>query len=81
MNPDDRQRLVHTPRLDAWRAELRIALEPRGAKTELAQFMAGERGMPVHNWRVRIHKMLRDKEAMNAEDVLAISAWMASRPA
>jgi hypothetical protein len=77
--PATRQRLVSTPRLDAWRDDLRLALEPRGAKTELARFMAGERGMPAHNWRVRITRMLRENEVMNAEDVLAITAWMESR--
>lgn len=74
-----RQRLVSTPRLDAWRDELRHTLEPRGAKTELAGFMSKERGMPVHNWRVRITRMLRENEVMNAEDVLAITAWMNTR--
>ncbi len=76
---EPRQRLVSTPRFDAWRAELCIALAPRGAKTDLARFMAGERGMPVHNWRSRITRMLRDGEVINAEDLLAISAWMKSR--
>ena len=74
-----RQRLVSTPRLDAWRDQLRLALKPRGARTELAHFMAEERGMPFQNWRVRITRMLRENEVMNAEDVLAITAWMDTR--
>lgn len=76
-----RQRLAHTPRLDAWRESLRAATEGRGAKTELARLMAAERDQPVQTWQNRINRILKSEVIPNAEDVLAITAWLASRTA
>lgn len=74
-----RQRLAHTPYLDAWRESLRSATDGRGLKTELARFMAAARDQPVDTWKVNIPKILRGGSIPNGEDVLAISAWLQSR--
>jgi hypothetical protein len=76
-----RERLAHTPRLDAWRESLRAATDGPGEKTELARHMATERGQPVHAWQVRVNRILKSEVLPNAEDVLAISEWLASRTA
>lgn len=79
--PTPRKRLAHTPRLDAWRESLRAATDGRGLKTELAAWMAAERGQPLHTWKVNIGKILRRGTIPNGEDLLAISAWIASKEA
>ncbi|MES2923152.1 MAG: hypothetical protein V4819_16470 [Verrucomicrobiota bacterium] len=76
-----RVRLAHTPRLDAWRESLRTATDGPGVKAELARFMAAERDQPVHAWQVRINRILKSEVTPNAEDVLAITGWLASRTA
>lgn len=70
---------THTPLLDAWRDSLRRALDGRGLKTELAAHMAKHRDQPLHTWRVNIGKILREERSPGAEDLLAITAWMASK--
>jgi len=80
MKPPPRQRLIHTPRLDAWRERLRSALEPHGAKTDLASHMARERGQQIQTWKVNISRVLHHDHNLNSEDLLAISAWLESRP-
>lgn len=70
-----------TPFLDAWRESLRAATDGRGLKTELARFMAAHRHQPLHTWRVNIGRFLRAAQAPGAEDLLAISHWIASRTA
>ena len=74
-----RQRLATTPYLDAWRTSLRRATDGPGLKTELARFMAAARDQPLHTWKVNIPKILREDSIPNGEDVLAISAWIASK--
>lgn len=77
----NRVRLIHTPRLDAWRESLRAATDGRGEKTELARFMAEERSQPVQTWQNRINRILKSEVTPNAEDVLTISEWLATRTA
>ena len=76
-----RQRLAHTPYLDAWRESLRAATDGPGLKTDLARFMAAHKDQPLHTWRVNIGRILRADQAPGAEDLLAISAWIAARKA
>ena len=68
-----------TPLLDAWRESLRAATDGRGLKTELAAHMAAHRDLPLHTWRVNIGRILRGERSPGAEDLLAISAWMATK--
>lgn len=73
-------RLTHTPRYHAWRDRLVAALGTPGAPTELATFMAGERGQSLAVWRVNISRILADpSRVINAEDLLAITAWLDAR--
>lgn len=81
MTAAPRIRLSHTPFLNAWRESLRAAMDGRGVKTELARFMATHREQPLHTWQVRINRILKAELIPNAEDVLAISHWLASRKA
>lgn len=76
---EPRQQLAQTPRYNAWKEELRAAVSKRGAKTELARFMAAERKQPVQSWQIRISKLLNTGLMPNGEDLLAITAWMKSR--
>ena len=73
------QRLAATPFLDAWREELRTALNGRGLKTELARSMAAARHQSLAEWQNRLSRILRGDTRPHAEDVLAISHWLASR--
>jgi hypothetical protein len=77
--PSPKNRLVHTPRYDAWVALLRIHLSKRGRKAELARHMAAERGQTFETWTVKVNRILGG-QIINAEDLLAISAWIAGRP-
>ena len=74
-----RQRLTHTPYLDAWRETLRSATDGPGQKTELARFMAASRSQELQTWKVGIRRILDGKTIPNGEDVLAISAWIHSQ--
>ncbi len=71
-----RQRLQHTPFFDTWRERLRTATEPRGAKTDLATYMARQYDTPIHRWQVDIARILRGEIVINAEHVIAITKWM-----
>lgn len=66
-----RQRLVETPRYDAWVERLRIVFKARGAKSELARFMATARGQSLAVWRVNMARILAG-QMTNAEDLLAL---------
>lgn len=70
-----------TPFLDAWRADLRTALAPRGQKTELARYLADRHAQSLHVWRVNLARLLRAGQNPGAEDLLAINHWLASRTA
>jgi len=69
-----------TPRFDAWRERLRQALSSRGKKSDLARFMAEERGQSVHACRVWISSILREERSLHAETLLTISEWMDAQP-
>lgn len=77
----NRTRLAETPYLDAWREELRQAVDGHGKRTELAHHLAKQRDQPVHTWKMGLTRILNGSTVPNGETVLAISAWMKSRSA
>ena len=73
------RRVTHKPRFEAWLAQLSATLEPEGAKTELAAFMAKERRQKLSTWRVNISRIIAKSTVINAEDFLTIQAWLDGR--
>lgn len=73
------RRIIHKPRYEAWLANLSTILEPDGAKSELAAFMAKERAQKLSTWRVNISRILSKGTVINAEDFLTIQAWLDGR--
>ena len=65
-----------TPFFDAWRDTLRQATAKRGRKTALATHMAAIRRQSVPVWRTSISRILRGGTLLNAEDLLAMDAWI-----
>ncbi len=74
-------RPYHTPLFDVWRERLRQATDGYGIKSELAAHMAALRNQPVQTWTVNISRILHKTRAPDAENLLAITAWMESREA
>ena len=70
------RRLSATPHLDAWRAAFLAATAARGSKTALARHMAAITGQSVHLWKGSIAKLARPGSMINAEYLLAITAWL-----
>jgi hypothetical protein len=71
-------RLTNTPHYNRWLARLRHHLDAHGRKTALARHMAEERHQPLTTWRVRVSRIANGGQLINAEDLLAITAWMES---
>lgn len=68
-----------TPRLDAWMEQLRPHLAPRGAKSELARFLAEGDPDKVAGWNVTIQKILNRATIAGGEFVLAAQDWMQAK--
>lgn len=74
-----KQRIGHTPYLDAWRVHLAAAVEGHGLKADLARFleMQGRRGFQACSNLVS--QVLAGRVVPNAEDFLVMDHWLASR--
>ena len=68
-----------TPRTDALLAELKVLLEPRGRKADLARFLGGSNEQKnVSRWQDKIYRYLSGSEHPNGETSLAINEWIGS---
>jgi len=76
-----KQRLPHTPFLDAWRADLAAATAQRGLKAELARHLSASRGTSTQVAQNLVHRITSGRILPNGEDVLEISHWITSRTA
>jgi hypothetical protein len=68
-----------TPRFDKWIKSVERKLTPRGAKADLARYLAEHYGRPARSWESNLAQIIARNLLPNAEIVLAIDAWMARR--
>ncbi len=66
----------HTPHYDAWLEKLRARLEPRGAKAELARFIATHAGASEQGTKSKITGYLARRTLANGQFVCAANAWL-----
>ena len=71
--------MSETPFLDGWKADLASALSPRGARSELARWLAQQTGSTVARWKVEIARTLNSAHVPGGEFVLAVNQWRAHR--
>jgi hypothetical protein len=76
-----RQRLEHTPYLDAWRVRLAAALDGHGIKSDLARFLASQGRRGLASSANLVSQVLAGRMVPNAEDFLAMDHWLALRTA
>lgn len=67
------------PFTEAWRAELRPFLEERGAKADLARWLAARLGGTVETRQVQIARVLNADVSPDLEFALACNAWTAGK--
>lgn len=72
-------RPTHTPFLDAWLEDLRLALDERGARADLARFLATHLQLAPQTASNRVSITLGGHTHPSGETVLAINAWIATR--
>lgn len=68
-----------TPLLDAWVEQLRAELKPRGARTDLARFIAAATGGEIATWKSAVPRFLRRATSPSAEVLLLIEKWRNAR--
>lgn len=74
-----RQRLTHTPFMDGWRDRLAETLATRGARTDLARFLASHYGQGIQVGKNLVARIQKEDFIPNAETALAVSHWIALR--
>jgi len=57
----------------------RVLDADRGARTELAEWLAGKYGSTVSRWKVQLAKILNGPQIPDGEFVLAVDAWKSAR--
>ena len=70
-----------TPKFDRWLVATERQLARHGAKAELARFLAKSYGRPARSWESNLAKIMGGNLLPNAEILLAITDWVARRPA
>ena len=74
-----KRQLTHTPYLDGWRITLDLAVSERGAKAELARFLESQGRRTFQACQNLVSQVLAAKIVPNAEDLLAMDAWIRSQ--
>jgi len=65
-----------TPCFDKWIKSVERKLAPRGAKADLARYLAEKYGRPARSWESNLAKVIARTLLPNAEILLAIDAWL-----
>ncbi len=65
-----------TPLIDQWKRDLASALDERGARTALAQWLTKKYGSTEARWKVQIAKILNGPQVPDGEFVLAVEAFL-----
>ena len=76
-----KKRMENTPFLDVWRERLRGATDGFGAKADLARFLESQGRRNLAANKNLVGWVLTGKMVPNAEDLLAMDHWIASRTA